>query len=174
MRSDERNAVSDFAKKFWPDGEVAYIWSRFKAWDANPIMIAELDGAIAGFHGCLFQTNSYINSLYIATAPEARGMGVGGDLFHFMLACPKRTVQTRLKFKCALNSPGNAFWHGFGAVPYARSANEYFYDMFIGDARDIFQVKELWRYQHLAPPVPPQQVLRARQKGATLLTERLF
>jgi len=123
-KKGELEQVLELAKSHPAIREFPNLWTRWGNWEAYPPIIAWnyslLGGGvnIVGLHAVTFnRRNPYTNSYYIFVHPDYEGQGVGGVMLEETLRQSRIAGNTRFKNLVPEDSPGLAFWTGFGLRP---------------------------------------------------------
>lgn len=167
----EREAVEAFARQFPAIRDFVYTWERWGNWHnvRNRPVVALYGPRIVGVHAAtLARRNPYLNSYYLATDPIVRGQGIGGEMISRSLVDAHRNRLTRLKMKCHLDSPGRAFWEGFGCRAFAEDDVQLWYNHDIRGAIVAAQLPEWMARWSEHEPVPAGAVEAAKKAGARI------
>lgn len=168
--------VEELAKGSPAVKDIVYNWRRWRNWESSPPIVAldEGTGVIVGFHAAVFQQRGiHVNSYYQLVDPSMQGQGLGGKMVDFLINLASQKHLLRLKFKCPVDSPGQLFWEGFGAFPFAQDGHQYWYDMDIASCTSIADAIAKWADRSKLEPVPAAEQLRAQEFGGELLLSAL-
>jgi GNAT superfamily N-acetyltransferase len=137
MLDRERDAVIELSERFHQTHEMSRIWTRWGSWEMSPPVVAADGDRVIGFHTVTYgKRNGYVNSYYQGVAVDYQGKGIAGDMVRVVLIEAIRLRMRRLKFRANKGSPGDAFWQGFGARPFAEQHEQHIFDVDIGGLED--------------------------------------
>ena len=118
-RKGELEQVLELAKSHPAMREFPNLWTRWGNWKTYPpIICMNDDDEVVGFHVVTFnRRNPYVNSYYIFVRPDSQGQAIGGHMLQMALSKAHELGNTRFKNLVPEDSPGLAFWLGFGLRP---------------------------------------------------------
>ena len=90
-------------------------------------LVAQLEGAATGYALVFYRSTSSIARLYsIATAPEARGMGVARALLAACETAARKRCATAMRLEVRLDNPGAiGLYRKLGYIEFGRYENYY-------------------------------------------------
>lgn len=142
-------------------GDFLGVWTRFGNWtDRNgPVVVRDEAGRIVGLHAATYGLRRpvYVNSYYLAIAPEYQGQRLGGDMLDEVLFRASVTARAqRLKFRTrSAQGDGTRFWSGFGLRPMGQQGQELLWDEDIQTATNCARLIEWMKQRGRHEPIPP-------------------